>query len=129
MWTSTYLKFHPNTVVFWFSCRFVNISTLKNFSTLYWKCLETITGLLFNIKHLSWYLKFDILQFALFNFWIISAYSFLLRSTEDKVRKKAGTPNCFTIVSTADWNFLLYTRSNLNGIHKCICLIIFEILI
>ena len=75
---------------------------LKNASTLYWKCLATCTGLLFNKLYCSYDLKlFSPPQFKVIYLLIKCGRSSHLRSAHDNVRKYVGIPDCLTIANSS----------------------------
>ena len=79
-------------------------TSLKNVSTLYWKCLATTTGLRFSIEHLSLYDKASNCSsviFCPFIFAIIWNNSGHLRSSHDNVMNQVGMPSCWTIATAS----------------------------
>ena len=90
-------------------------SNLKWYDSSFQKKLKTAlnvatirTGLLFNMWHLSWYDNLLISssgKLILFSFLVIEINLFHLRSSEDKIIKNVGQPNCFTIAKISDKNF------------------------
>ena len=97
------LKFYSNRIILNFSNRPINYNNLKKISTLYWKCLTTMTGFLFKVSHFLWY---DISSTSSseistrLSLNIIDISSFHRRSAHDNVKKNVGAPNCFTIAKT-----------------------------
>ena len=106
------LKLYSDGVIFRYAKRPINNSKSKKSSNLYWKCIGTITVLLFSIVYLSWFDKFYMsisTLSILLSFCIFSINSSHLRSAHDNVRKKVGTPNWFTIAKNSDLDFYQYT--------------------
>ena len=115
MWTTLFLKFSTNSTIFFSKGSSSKIS-LKNTSTLYWKCLATSSGLLFKRLNLSWQLKFfsfSSLSPRLLHLLIIYGSSSHLRSAHDNVRKYVGIANWLTIATISYKNCFQYPVSSI----------------